>query len=254
MNLELPIGAHARYKSRSQQARVSTEPWAAANLFCPNCPAPRLEPTDSNTQAIDFVCARCEETFQLKSQGHFIGRKIVDAAYSAMMRALEGDRAPNLFALHYDSERWRVENLILIPRFSISTSAIEKRKPLGPNARRAGWVGCNIVLDLVPDSARIIILSDGEASRPSDVRARYRHLRPLANLSVATRGWTLDVLNVVRSLGREEFSLDDVYTFAGQLARLHPANRHIRPKIRQQLQILRDLGFVKFLGGGRYRR
>ncbi len=30
--------------------------------------------------------------------------------------------------------------------------------------------------------------------------------------------------------------------------------RAIRPKIRQQLQILRDLGFVKFLGGGRYRR
>ena len=29
---------------------------------------------------------------------------------------------------------------------------------------------------------------------------------------------------------------------------------HIRDKIRQQLQVLRDLGFLEFFGGGRYRR
>jgi type II restriction enzyme len=37
------------------------------------------------------------------------------------------------------------------------------------------------------------------------------------------------------------------------LAKLHPANRNIRPKIRQQLQVLRDMGLVEFLGGGEYR-
>jgi len=31
------------------------------------------------------------------------------------------------------------------------------------------------------------------------------------------------------------------------------ANRHVRAKIRQQLQILRDLGSLHFLGRGRYR-
>jgi len=44
----------------------------------------------------------------------------------------------------------------------------------------------------------------------------------------------------------------DVYAYAAQLQELHPANRHVRDKIRQQLQVLRDLGFVEFLGGGRY--
>jgi len=29
--------------------------------------------------------------------------------------------------------------------------------------------------------------------------------------------------------------------------------RHIRDKIRQQLQVLRDMGFVEFLGAGKYR-
>ena len=34
---------------------------------------------------------------------------------------------------------------------------------------------------------------------------------------------------------------------------LHPDNRHVLDKIRQQLQVLRDMGFVEFLGRGRYR-
>ena len=42
-------------------------------------------------------------------------------------------------------------------------------------------------------------------------------------------GWTLDVLNVVRRLGKREFSLAEVYAFGEELRRLHPANRHIEP-------------------------
>ena len=41
--------------------------------------------------------------------------------------------------------------------------------------------------------------------------------------------------------------------FEDHLARLHPMNKHIRPKIRQQLQVLRDHGIVEFLGKGLYR-
>jgi type II restriction enzyme len=61
------------------------------------------------------------------------------------------------------------------------------------------------------------------------------------------------VLNVVRAFNKAEFALQDVYAFAGQLQELHPDNRPVREKIRQQLQVLRDMGFVEFLGGGRYR-
>jgi len=61
------------------------------------------------------------------------------------------------------------------------------------------------------------------------------------------------VLNVVRVIGQEEFSLDDVYARSGELARLHPQNLHVHDKIRQQLQRLRDLGFVEFQGRGIYR-
>jgi type II restriction enzyme len=120
-------------------------------------------------------------------------------------------------------------------------------------ARRAGWVGCNILLDKIPVHARISVVSEGTPLTPREVRSSYNRLRPLEKLQVEKRGWTLDVLQVVQSLGKMEFTLADVYAHAGSLAKLHPANRHVRDKIRQQIQVLRDLGLLEFLGGGSYR-
>jgi len=170
-----------------------------------------------------------------------------------MVRAILENRTPNLFALHYEISDWVVENVILIPRFAFPLSAIEKRKPLAETARRAGWVGCNILLHSIPSDARIKIIADGKPVAPATVRAQYARIRPLAKLDAKQRGWTLDVLNIVRSLGKREFDLAEVYRSEGKLARLHPANRHVRDKIRQQLQVLRDLGILEFLGGGEYR-
>jgi type II restriction enzyme len=85
------------------------------------------------------------------------------------------------------------------------------------------------------------------------VRRQYARVKPLAKLDADQRGWTLDVLNVVRSLGNERFSLSDVYAHEDVLSKLHPRNMHVRDKIRQQLQVLRDLGLLEFLGGGQYR-
>lgn len=61
------------------------------------------------------------------------------------------------------------------------------------------------------------------------------------------------MLNIVRGIGRSEFTLAEVYAFADTLRRLHPQNRHVEEKIRQQLQRLRDLGFLEFVGRGNYR-
>jgi type II restriction enzyme len=87
----------------------------------------------------------------------------------------------------------------------------------------------------------------------SQVRKAYNKIRSLEELNVEKRGWTLDVLNAVHSLKKREFSLVDAYTLEPELSKLHPANRHVRDKIRQQLQVLRDLGLLDFLGAGSYR-
>ncbi|MFZ0086009.1 MAG: DpnI domain-containing protein [Candidatus Acidiferrales bacterium] len=249
----LPAAGLERYKSNSQRARVATEAWGLENLYCPNCESACLAPSAANMQAVDYSCLNCRAPFQLKAQSRVLAGRIVDAAYSAMVRAIREDRTPNLFALHYEPVAWKVANLILIPHFAFPLSAIEKRKPLSPSARRAGWVGCNILLGAIPLDARIHVVSGGKPAAPADVRAQYARIRPLEKIKAQQRGWTLDVLNVVRSLGRAEFSLRDVYASEKQLGRLHPDNQHVRDKIRQQLQVLRDLGLLQFLGGGEYR-
>jgi len=44
--------------------------------------------------------------------------------------------------------------------------------------------------------------------------------------------------------GRKEFKTSDMYEFVRHFEELHPDNRHVRDKIRQQLQVLRDRGFL----------
>ena len=57
----------------------------------------------------------------------------------------------------------------------------------------------------------------------------------------------------VESLGKREFTLDEVYSFHRHLSELYPGNQNVKPKIRQQLQYLRDRGFIDFVSRGNYR-
>ena len=68
-----------------------------------------------------------------------------------------------------------------------------------------------------------------------------------------TYGWTFDVLIAVRSLNKLEFTNEDAYTLAPHLKKLHPRNKHVNDKIRQQLQVLRDLGFLFHVREGAWR-
>jgi len=170
-----------------------------------------------------------------------------------MVEAIHQDKTPNLFALHYDANTWSVQNLILIPRFTYTLSAIKCRTALRPTAERHGWIGCSINLGLIPPEAKIPVIVDGDVKPSSEIRTKFRKLHKLEQKSVEARGWTLDVLNAVHSLGKREFSLQEVYDFESALGRLHPSNRNIQPKIRQQLQELRKLGLLEFLKPGQYR-
>lgn len=155
MQLSLPRAGLEKYKSNSQRARIATEAWGTKNLYCLNCDSDELSCSPPNTAAIDYVCSECDASFQLKSQSRLFGTRINDAAYAAMLQKIRADETPNLIALYYDLASWRVENAFLVPHFAFSISAIEKRPPLASTARRAGWVGCNILLTEIPPDARI---------------------------------------------------------------------------------------------------
>jgi type II restriction enzyme len=245
VNLQMTSALAANYKSGCQRARVVTESWGKQNLYCPKCTSDALDLAPTNTQAYDYVCPNCDAPFQLKSRSARIGDVVQDAGFYAMMKAIREDRTPNLFVLHYDKATWGVRNIVLIPHFAFTVSAIIRRKPLSSTARRAGWVGCNIALKNIPETARIPIVSDCSPIPAAHVRGQYSKVLPLAELSVSSRGWTLDVLRVIQTLGKRTFSTNDAYCFEQELSRFYPNNQNVRPKIRQQLQVLRDKGFLK---------
>ena len=50
--------------------------------------------------------------------------------------------------------------------------------------------------------------------------------------------------SLLTSAPTTEFTTSEVYAFTRELEELHPDNRHVRDKIRQQLQVLRDAGLL----------
>jgi len=251
MNLQCKAELGLTYKAGSQIARVVSEDWCGRELYCAACTSNRLSSSKVNTPAIDFVCPECDQCFQLKSFKSWNQRKIPDAGYESMLRAIKSDRVPNLLILQYSSQ-WLVRNLLLIPRVFFSESIIEKRPPLGPKARRAGWVGCNILLDRIPPDGKISLVANGSTVEEHRVREEFSRIRRLADVPPAVRGWTLDVLGAVRKLGKRRFSLQELYQLEPYLQELHPQNQNVRPKMRQQLQVLRDMGLIEFESPGNY--
>lgn len=76
----------------------------------------------------------------------------------------------------------------------------------------------------------------------------------LQTSNLESRGWLFDVLNCINCLENDVFTLTEMYQNESVFKMLHPQNRNIRPKIRQQLQFLRDKGYVEFVGRGLYKR
>ena len=81
----------------------------------------------------------------------------------------------------------------------------------------------------------------------------YKHTEKLLTTNMESRGWLMDVLTCVEKLPNKEFTLGEMYAFTEELQKKHPANTFVQPKIRQQLQVLRDKGYIEFLERGHYR-
>jgi len=208
----------------------------------------------NNEPVADFFCTHCKEDYELKSKKDSIGTKIVDGAYRTMLERLTSNNNPNFFLLNYNLIRFAVTNLLVIPKHFFVPEIIEKRKPLASTARRAGWIGCNILLQTIPYAGKIFFIRNGVVEPKESVLTQWKKtlfLREEKEISV--KGWLLDVMRCVEKIGKKEFTLKDMYVFERELGKLHPDNKHIKDKIRQQLQVLRDKGYLDFVSRGYYR-
>jgi type II restriction enzyme len=87
---------------------------------------------------------------------------VVDGAFRTLSERVRANNNPNLLLLNYDLKQFGVTNLFVVPKHFFVPEIIEERKPLAPTARRAGWVGCNILLSRIPASGKIFIVRDGQ--------------------------------------------------------------------------------------------
>lgn len=241
------------YKSNSQKIRVMSENWVGKNIFCPICGNPHICNLSSNMPVADLQCNNCGEIYELKSKKGKAGNKINDGAYSTMLERINSSTNPDLFVMSYSSD-YQVTDLLLIPKFFFVESIIEKRKPLALTARRAGWVGCNILFSNVPAQGRIKIIENQRMFNKAEIKKNYALIKRLQTNNLVSRGWLMDVLNCVNAINTTDFSLQDIYAFAEQLQQKYTDNHNIEAKIRQQLQILRDKGFIEFTTRGHYRK
>lgn len=65
--------------------------------------------------------------------------------------------------MSYSKAELKVRDFILIPKHFFVPDIIEKRAPLAPTARRAGWTGCNILINKIPEQGKIAIVSNGKS-------------------------------------------------------------------------------------------
>ena len=252
MNLQMNISVGYGCKSASQISRVLTENWMLNNGYCPSCQSDLVQ-SKSNSKVLDFTCSICTNSFELKSKKGNFAKKVTDGAYSSMVTRIAEDNSPHFYFLGYD-KTYTVKNLIAVPNYFLQNKVIEERKPLPVTAKRAGWVGCNILLDQIPNVGKIKLIDKSQPVSRDDVQKVWQKTTFLAHQDLtANRGWALDIMKCIDMLDMKAFSLQQLYIYEAYLSARHPENHHIKDKIRQQLQFLRDKGFLEFEKRGFYK-
>ncbi len=257
MDLQMDPSVAAGYTSLSQVARRVTGDWAAHNLFCPACEWDSLSQAPSDSTRLDFICPECSASFRLRGKSGPFGNVVPNSAYQQKIAAILRGESPHYAFLHYSRTDWTVRNLFLVPGFFFTPAIIQERPPLKPTAKRAGWVGSNILLGALPAEARVPVVVSGLVRDVAAVRDDWARFQFLQLHDPDLGGWGAAVLACVRTTVRETgshyFSLQEFTArHASALAVQYPHNHHVEAKIRQQLQVLRDAGVLSFLGNGQY--
>jgi type II restriction enzyme len=250
---KLPIEIAENYSSHSQQIRVISEYWVNKSIFCPNC-GNDISNFENNKPVADFYCKQCFEEYELKSKQGSMGTKIVNGAYSTMIERINSKNNPNFFFLTYEKNTFEIKNFFTIPKYFFIPDIIEKRTPLNLDARRAGWVGCNIVMNNIPDFGKIFYIQNGVVISKDNVLYHWSITEFVKSThNIEAKGWLLDVLICIERIKKKKFILEEVYKFESRLKEKHPQNNNIKAKIRQQLQFLRDRKIIDFVGRGIYK-
>jgi len=251
MNLNFDLSLLKGYGNNSQIARVLTESWVEKNIFCPNC-ASTVARYNNNTPVLDFYCVKCKENFELKSKNSkTLGKKIIDGSYKEMIKSIESKTNPTFFFLNYNKANYEVINFLSVPSFMFVPSMIIPRCKGIPN--RPNYIMCNIDISGIPSSAKIFYVRNGQIEPKSKILEEWQKTTFLKDSKTEQKGWLIDIMLCIDKIGKKNFTLQEMYSFVPHLKAKHPNNNFIKDKIRQQLQVLRDKGYLEFRGDGSYK-
>jgi len=153
-SVRLDFTEAARYTSRSQVARVAIEAWVASNVDCWRCRSALLL-VPPNTKLMDAVCRERGHEVQVKAVAGIAGHHLSAAAFAPMAARIEHGILPDYLIVSYD----RLRSIVVLAEFldgtSLAGDRLRARAPLGPQARRAGWIGAT--LDLSELERRVVV-------------------------------------------------------------------------------------------------
>ena len=168
-----------------------------------------------------------------------------------MIERINSNSNPNFYFMNYDKNNFDVINFCAVPNYFFTPNIIIPRQKGIPN--RPDYIMCNIDISNIPNSGKIFYVKDREIISKNKVLDDWNKTLFLKNSNnIEVKGWLLDIMQCIEKLDEKKFSLRDLYIFENYLKIKHPENNNIQAKIRQQLQSLRDKGYLKFTNRGNY--
>jgi len=137
---------NSEWKSNSRIFGEVIELWVAKNVNC-YCGG-TYDLFTANKKSVDAICGRCKKNLQIKSMSKPYKPnkqnilRILSAEYTTTLNSIKNNQDWDLMLVHYSKEKLVIEEIHIIKSKNIDESCVIPRKPLGPNARRAGWQGC----------------------------------------------------------------------------------------------------------------
>lgn len=169
-----------------------------------------------------------------------------------MRERIVASNNPNFLFMNYSLKSMGVIDLFIVPKHFFVPTFFSRESPLLKlHDVRDGSAATSFSIKS-PNLERYFTFEkvNSPTKRPFWLSGKKLFLR---NQSIEAKGWLLEVMKCVDMIGKPEFDLEDVYRFEQRLSTIFPNNQNVKPKIRQQLQYLRDKGYLEFVSRGNYR-
>lgn len=137
--------------------------------------------------------SRMRKRLRAEKQERTLFLEVIDGDYKIMADKIRAKTNPDMLFLSYDGTRAAVVDFFVVLRHFFTIPVIERRTALSEGARRAGWVGCSILLSRIPEEGRVHMVRDGRILDKRAVLRKFQRTAFLDGQTLSARGWMLDV-------------------------------------------------------------